>query len=151
MLRRHLPAIAAIAASPVLTYRVRRYFALDSRPLILSVRGLSQADIVLCLVRIGSPRAREIAGSLIGKPITVAPACLLRWSHNKQTPSVGRQPMVTWVAETVPLRRGTRMALTFPEFKCGRTLQQLLMRGVSRADVRRVTKRGWVKMTEAVQ
>lgn len=57
--------------------------------------------------------------------------------------------MVTWVSDEVLLRRGTRLALTFPEFKCGRTLEQLKMRGVSNGDIRRVMKRGWVKMTGA--
>ena len=148
MLRRHLAAIAAITTTPSLEYRVRRYFALDSSPLIASVRhaGLSQADIVLCLTRINTPRARIIAESLIGKPITIGPACRLSWGYNKQAPTVGTQPVVTWVASSVPLRRGTRLALTFPEFKCGRTKQQLQMRGVSNGDIRRVIKRGWVRM-----
>jgi hypothetical protein len=150
MLRRHLPAIAAITRAPSLEYRVRRYFDLDSSPLIASCRhaGLSQADLVLCLVRIGTPRARVIVESLINKPIHIAPACRLTWSYNKQEPSVRRQPMITRVMDMrgVPLRRGTRLALCYPEFKCGRTLQQLQMRGVSRGDIRRAVKRGWISV-----
>lgn len=148
MLRRHLAAIAAISTMPALDYKVRQYFALGSRPLIIELprAGLCQADLVLALVRIGTPRSRLIAGSLIGKPITTCPSCKLTWSYNKQTPSIGVQPVVTWVSDEVLLRRGTRLAMTFPEFRCGRTLQQLTMRGVSRGDIRRAMKRGWIKM-----
>lgn len=150
MLRRHLAALAAISRTPALEYRVRRYFALDSSPMIFACTraGLSQADVVLCLIRIGTPAARNIIEGLIGKPITVGPACRLTWAYNKQTPSVGNQPVVTWVMPTlqVPLRMGTRLAANFPEFKCGRTLQQLQMRGVSRGDIRRAIRRGWIKM-----
>jgi len=151
MLRRHLAAIAAISRTPALDYRVRRYFSLSSRPLIVACpqAGLSQADLVLALVRIGTPRARHIAGSLMGKPITIGPSCKLTWAYNKQTPSIGTQPVVTWVSNEVVLRRGTRLALTYPEFRCGRTLQQLTMRGVSRGDIRRAVRRGWVHMTGA--
>jgi hypothetical protein len=146
MLRRHLAAIAAITRTPALEYRVRRYFALSNRPLIAACRraGLSQADLVLCLVRMGSPRARIIAESLIGRPIHVAPACRLTWAYNKQQPSVRRQPVITHVQEQVPLRRGTRLALSFPECRRGRTLEQLQQRGVSKGDIRRMMRRGWI-------
>lgn len=149
MLRRHLPAIAAMDRTPSLSYRVRQYFGLGSRPLIRECTHLSQADIVLCLLTINSQRAREIIGSLVGKPITVAPACRLQWGFNKQSPSVSRQPVITWVKDAceVPLRRGTRLALSYPEFKCGRTLQQLRQRGVSRGDLRRAMQRGWIRVS----
>lgn len=151
MLRRHLSAIAAVTRTPALEYKLRRYFALDSSPLIVSCTRarLSQVDLVLALMRINTPRSRVITSSLIGRPITIGPACRLSWSYNKQDPSISTQPVVTWVDNTVLLRRGTRLALTYPEFKCGRTLDQLTMRGVSRSDIRRAMKRGWIKMTGA--
>jgi hypothetical protein len=92
--------------------------------------------------------SRAIAESLIGRPIAVLPACRLSWSFNKQTPSVSTQPTITHVKSIgeVPLRRGTRLALCYAEFKRGRTLQQLQMRGVSRGDIRRAMKRGWIKV-----
>lgn len=149
MLRRHFPAIAAIDNAPALAYRVRQYFALPSGPLIRTTRGLSQADLVICLLSINTQRARDIVATLIGKPITVAPACRFHWSFNRQRPTVGRQPVITWVEDcaNVPLRRGTRLALSYPEFKCGRTLQQLRQRGVSRGDVRRALQRGWIRVS----
>lgn len=148
MLRRHLPALAAIEATPALAYRVRRYFNLRPGLLIhaLPRAGYSQADIVLCLMSINSERSRRIAESLIGRPIAVLPSCKLTWSFNKQTPSVSTQPTIVSVKSLgeVPLRRGTRLAMCYAEFKRGRTLQQLQMRGVSRGDIRRAMKRGWI-------
>lgn len=151
MLKRHLAAIAAIDSTPALAYRVRRYFALGSQHLIIEMprAQLSQADIVLALLRMGTPRSRCIIEGLINKPIHIAPACKLTWAYNKQTPSVGTQPVITWVSPFVPLRKGTRLALSFPEFKCGRTKQQLLARGVSNGDIRRAMRRGWIQMTGA--
>lgn len=150
MLRRHLSAIAAIDAVPALSYRVRRYFELGSRLLIheLSSASLSQADVVLCLMSFNTDKARSIAESLIGKSIEILPSCRLNWSFNKQLPSVSTQPTITHVKSMgeVPLRRGTRLALCYAEFKRGRTLQQLQMRGVSRGDIRRAMKRGWIKV-----
>ena len=150
MLKRHLPALAAIDQVPALSYRVRRYFELGSGLLIheLPRASLSQADIVLCLMSINTDRSRAIAESLVGKPITIYPACKLTWGFNKQTPSVSTQPTITYVKSLgeVPLRRGTRLAMCYAEFKRGRTLQQLQMRGVSRGDIRRAMKRGWIKV-----
>jgi hypothetical protein len=150
MLRRHLPALAAIDSTPALAYRVRRYFDLPSGLLIhtLTSAGLSQADVVLCLMSVNSDRSRAIAESLVGRPIQILPACKLSWGFNKQTPSVSTQPTITYVKSLgeVPLRRGTRLALCYAEFKRGRTLQQLQMRGVSRGDIRRAMKRGWIKV-----
>lgn len=150
MLRRHLPAIAAIDAVPALAYRVRQYFALERGPLIHTMRTLSQADVVLCLMNINTDNARRITESLIGKEIVVGPSCRLSWSFNKQMPSISTQPTITYVKSLgeVPLRRGTRLAMCYAEFKRGRTLQQLQMRGVSRGDIRRAVKRGWIKVAE---
>lgn len=149
MIRRHFPAIAAISGTPSLDYRVRQYFSVGATPLIRELRHLSQADIVLCLLTINTQRAREIIESLIGKAIVVGPGCRLGWSFNKQSPSVGRQPIITWVKDAylVPLRNGTRLAMCYPEFKCGRTLQQLRQRGVSRGDIGRAVKRGWIRVS----
>lgn len=149
MLRRHLTAIAAVTKTPALEYRVRRYFALGSGHLIheMSRARLSQADVVLCLVRMGTPRARRIAESLIGRPITVAPACRLTWSQNTQRPNVGRQPVITHVEDNILLRRGTRLHRLLPELKCGRTLQQLQVRGVTRGDVRRAMRQGIIRVS----
>lgn len=148
MLRRHLPAIATIVRVPALEYRVRRYFGLGSGPLLVELRraGLCQADIVLCLLRAGTPRSREIIEKIVGRPITVAAACRLVWNHNSQAPTVRRQPIITWVCSDATLRRGTRIAAAFTEFRVGRTLEQLRVRGVSKGDLRRAMRRGWIRV-----
>jgi hypothetical protein len=148
MQKRHLPALAAIDAVPALAYRVRSYFDLPAGPLISTLLPYSQADVVLCLMRVNTDNARRITESLIGKEIVIGPSCRLSWGFNKQEPSVSTQPVITHVKSLgeVPLRRGTRLALCYMEFKRGRTLQQLQMRGVSRGDIRRAIKRGWIKV-----
>jgi hypothetical protein len=127
---------------------VRQYFDLDTSPFIIACQraGLSQADLVLCLMRINTNAARNIAEGLIGKEITVGPACLLRWAYNKQAPSISTQPVITFVQAHPLLRKKSRLDLAYREFKCGRTLQQLRARGITRGDLRRAMKQGIIKM-----
>jgi hypothetical protein len=150
MLRRHLVAISAITSHPSLAYRVRQYFALGSRPLLveLSRACLCHADIVLCLIRIGTKHARRIAESLIGKPITIGPACRFVYPSNRSSPLVKTQATIARVLENISVRRRTRLFMCMPEFKVGRTREQLLARGVSRGDIRRAVRRGIITMTE---
>lgn len=147
-LRRHLQSIALIDRVPALEYRVRRYFELGSRNLFVELRDarLCQADIVLCLLRINTSTARRVVESLVGRPIVVSRACRLMWHINSQRPRVMRQPVITWVCPRNPCRNSTRIGASFAEFKVGRTRQQLLMRGVSRGDIRRAVRRGWIVM-----
>lgn len=148
VLRRHLCALAAIMRTPALEYRVRQYFALGSGPFLVELKraGLCHADIVLCLLRINTQRSREIVEALIQKPITVGPACRFVWPDNRQTPRVRRQPKITWVCSDVLPRRGTRLYSRFPEFRVGRSLQQLQLRGITRGDVKRAIRGGFIKM-----
>lgn len=150
MLRKHLAAVAAIDRNPALKYRVLRYFDLPNGSLLRGLMGYSQADLVLCLMRINTPRSRSIAETLVGRPITVGPACKFTWSFNKQTPSVGRQPVVTYVCPPTEaqLRRGSRLASVYHEFKPGRTKEQLLRRGLRTGDIRRAVSRGLVRIAK---
>lgn len=149
MLRKYLTAIAAITHTPSLEYRVRRYFGLGSRPLIIELRQaeLAHADIVLALLRFGTPRSRKIVESLMGKPITIGPACRLVWPDNRQLPLVRTQPTITSVNLDITVRRRTRLHTCLPEFRVGRTLDQLRMRGVSRGDIKRAVRRGVIQLT----
>lgn len=149
-LRKHLQSIAAIDQNPALKYMVRTYFDLGSERLSVALRraGLGQADLVLCLLRLRLPSARRMAESLIGHPITVAPAVKFTWRANGAAPTVGKQPVITWVMRDPPTRRSTRLDQCFAEFRVGRTRQQLLARGVSRGDIRRAARRGWIRMAE---
>jgi hypothetical protein len=153
-LRRHLSIIAFIDhRRPVLAHRLRVYFKLPPGRLIYTIpaAGLCQADVVLALIRFGSERAREIAELMIGKPITICPSCLLRYSYNHARPRVSLQPVITWVLPNPPLRQSTKIAHCYSEFRVGRTREQLLYRGVSRGDIRRAVRRGWIKMSEGVR
>lgn len=148
-IRRYLPALASLQHSyPSLAYRLRVYFDLPPGPLIHSIpaAGLAQADVVLALLRINSSGARQYVEHLIGRPITIGPACLLVYNYNRAKPLLHSQPVVTWVMKNPPLRNSTRIAHSFPEFCVGRTRQQLIMRGVSRGDIRRAVRRGWIRM-----
>ena len=151
MLRRYLVAIAAITIHPSLEYRVRRYFGLGSLPLLmeLSRARLCHADIVLCLLRQNTRHSRRLVESLIGRPITIGPSCRLVWPDNRQVPLIRTQPTVSMVRDGVLVRRKTRLALCLPEFKVGRTRDQLLMRGVTIGDIKRAVRRGIITMTEA--
>lgn len=148
MLRKHLQTIASMRRRPVLLYQVRRYFDLPSVPLHVAMRrrGLGQADLVLCLLRINTPASLHYVEMLIGKPITRAQACLLRYRVNGARPTVARQPRVTWVVPVNPCRKSTELRLRFSEFRPGRTLEQLLVRGITRRDIRMAQRRGWVQM-----
>jgi hypothetical protein len=130
-------------------YRVRRYFSLDSGHLFRALRRkkLGQADLVMALMKIGTDAARRITECLIGRSIAIGPACLLKWSHNTERPTIGRQPVITRVIAHRPkIKARSRLAQVFDEFRVGRTRAQLLSRGVSRGDIRRAQKRGWIQL-----
>lgn len=105
--------------------------------------------MVLALVRIGTNRARQIAESLIGKPITVGPACRFVYNHNRSSPLVRTQQTIARVLDLTLCRAKSRLAACLPEFRVGRTLEQLLSRGVRRGDIKRAVRRGMIVMTEA--
>jgi hypothetical protein len=146
MLRPHLASIAAIDQCPALKYRVRTYFDLPSGSLFAALRGYSQADIVLALMRFNTPRSRSIVESLIGRPITVGPACRFVYSFNKQNPTLRRQPVITWVCGEPNIRSKSRLAVLYPEFKIGRTRDQLIQRGLRTGDIKRAVSRGLVRL-----
>jgi hypothetical protein len=147
-IRKHLQSIALIARTPALLYRVRTYFGLGAGHLFreLRLRRLGQADIVLCLLRIGTRLARRAVEALVGRPIIVAPACRFTYRVNGARPTVGRQPVITRVEPMPVLRKSTRIAECYKEFRVGRTRDQLLARGVSRGDIARAVRRGWIAL-----
>lgn len=149
-----MPAIASLQRNcPSLAYRIRVYFGLGSGPLIRSIprAGLGQADVVLALLRIGTRCARRYVEHIIGRAITVCPSCRLTYPYNRQRPRVSLQPVITWVTPNPPLRCSTKIAACYTEFRVGRTREQLLCRGVSRGDIRRAVRRGWITMSEGAR
>lgn len=147
-LRRHLQTVALVERAPAVLYRIRRYFALPSIPLALALRRrrLGQADLVLCLLKIGTRRARQFVERLIGKPIRVSRPAELHYRSNGAQPRIARVPRITSVVRENPCRRSTRFWSSFWEFRVGRTVAQLLARGVRRRELRLAVRRGWIVM-----
>lgn len=148
-LRRHLQTIALVERVPALLYRVRRYFMLPSIPLALAMRRarLGQADLVLCLLRVGTRTARKFVERLIGRPIQVSrPAELHYVRANGAAPRIARVPRITSVVPENPCRRSTRFFQNFALFRIGRTMAQLIARGLTRREVRLASRRGWIVM-----
>lgn len=149
-LRRHMPVIAHLDHRyPALAYRLRVYFDLPARARLvpsLSSSSLCQADLVLALLRFGTPASRVVAERLVGRPITVCPSCLRRRLSSLTAASSSSSPAITYVLRDPPLRNSTRLQSCYSEFRVGRTRQQLISRGVSRGDIRRCIRRGWIRM-----
>lgn len=146
-LRRHLQTVALVERVPALLYRVRRYFLLPSIPLALAMRRarLGQADLVLCLLRIGTQTARAFVERLIGRPIQVSRPIELHYRRaNDSAPRIVRVPRITHVVPVNPCRKSTRFWSHFSLFKVGRTIAQLIARGVTRREVRLAQRRGWI-------
>lgn len=163
-LRAHLPVIAHLDhRCPAIAYLLRVHFALPSSPpliVALSSSSHDQADLVLALLRISSApnlsatlvtRARSVIAALVGHPIIICPPyqrSITFYSNSSRSRS--RSPIITYVQPDPPLRRSTGIADAYREFRLGRTRQQLLCRGVSRGDIRRATRRGWIKFSVPV-
>jgi hypothetical protein len=143
---------------------IRDYFNLPRRHALmasLTDRGLGQADLVLCLLRIRdatrNPDRRRLLAfyvhRLVGRPILVGEPCLLRYRANGARPRTThprdpRDRKITWVLGTNPRQPQTDAYLRWSEFKVGRTVGQLRIRGVTRRDIRRAVRRNWIRMEE---
>lgn len=155
MLRKHAAVIAELARDRLLAYHVRTYFCLPHRTAITPAmyqRGLGQADLVLALLRIEHPRAREFIEKLIGHPIVIGPSCLLMWRTNG-APVVQRSVdptdrKIAWVHPTNPRQPGTDAHMRWCQYQVGRTVGQLRTRGVRRRDIRLAARRGWIQFEE---
>lgn len=151
--------VAGIGRDRPLKYLVRDYFALPQHKALmpaLLARGLGQADLVLCLLRLrdahrGLRTAAEahIAG-LVGHPIVVGPPCLSGYRargtrHVARGPS---DPRIAWVAPENPRLPRTEAHMRWTEYRVGRTEAQLRARGITRRDFRKALRRGWITMEE---
>jgi hypothetical protein len=111
----------------------------------LDESGYDQADLVLCLLRINTPESLCDAERLVGKPITYCPPCL-RWKpplqrdrmpEDRRVLSVRPDPVLAGSGRRSWLRR-------YHLFREGLTVAQLRQRGVTKRDLRIVTRRQWV-------
>lgn len=109
---------------------LQRYFAAEWRDAGVPIL---KCDVVLALLRIGTPEARAEAEAIVGKPITVCPPHVPPWPPDPM-PAKHRVPRV--------MRRGSAEGLTgdmlrrFQQVRVGMTLPQLLARGITKRDVR---------------
>jgi hypothetical protein len=118
---------------------------------MLDESGYDQADLVLCLLRINAPESLRDAERLVGKQITHCPPCL-RWKprplpsdrtlDDRRVLSVRPDPVLAGSG-----RRGWLRC--YHLFRVGLTVAQLRQRGVTRRDLRLVTRRQWVVLETA--
>lgn len=154
----HARTVAQIGRDRDLRYLIRDYFALPKHQALmpaLLARSLGQADLVLCLLRLRDRHAslRSSAeahiAALVGHPICVGPGCLLLYRSNG--PAHVRQdrtPRVTYVTPVNPRQPNTEAYLRWPEYKIGRSVAQLKMRGIRAKDLRIARERGWIRLEE---
>jgi len=108
-----------------------------------------QADLVLCLLQINTPRTVQHAEMLIGHPIEHCPPAF-KWKPLPQSILDRRiidERRVVSVQQDPRHKSGRPTWLRrYHLFKIGLSVAQLLRRGVTANDLRLVTKRGWVQL-----
>jgi hypothetical protein len=113
----------------------------------VAVAGAGQADVVLALLRTEDVRFIRCAEALVGKPITHFPACL-RLQNNQMEfmDPVGRERMIIRNVKPNP-RLPTTMAFhRYKVLRDGMTVQQALVRGAKKRDLRLAERKGWVQL-----
>lgn len=158
MLHTHHRPVARIAAAKTLKYLVRDYFSLPRTTALMPAMlagGLGQADLVLCLLRLRDAHAalrttiEDLIADLVGHPIEYGPACLQCYRSGPTRVVRSRDDRrIVYVVPSNPRQPSTEAHLRWCEFRVGRTLGQLYVRGVSKRDVRRAVARGWIRVEE---
>lgn len=97
--------------------------------------SMLRADLVLMLLRIGTPEALRRAEKLAGVAITRCPPAVPPWPPKpvQRTPAA---PRVTARVPNNPLVRSSGAYQRFAQVKVGMTVEQLLSRGITRRDIR---------------
>ncbi len=162
MLHRHAHTIAMMNRDGRTKLLLRDYFDLSRSMALmpsLLTRGLGQADLVLSLLHLRDQTRTEYrrifaayVELLVGHPIVIGPSCLLRYQVNGHQPRVTRSSddrRLIYVAPGNPRQPGTDAHLRWCEYRVGRTVGQLRIRGVTRRDVRKAVRRGWVQLEAA--
>jgi hypothetical protein len=117
----------------------------------LDQHGYDQADLVLCLLRINTTKARRGAELLIGHQIKqYSPVYKWKALPVNIPDRAGDQRRVLRVVKEPRLASGRRSWLGhYHLFKEGLSVAQLMCRGITANDLRLVTKRGWVQLSAA--
>jgi hypothetical protein len=111
--------------------------------------GHDQADLVLCLLRVNTPKALSHAEDLIGHRIKLFPPAYKWRPLPVNVPDrTGDSRKVLHVVAEPRLRTGRRSWLRhYHLFRVGLSVAQLVRRGITANDLRLVTKRGWVELS----
>jgi hypothetical protein len=115
----------------------------------LDSHGMGQADVVLELLRINRRPALRHVEPLVGRPITRCPpvlALFLAPSAVVAKRRSGDDRRVTRVVKHNPRLPTTKSFYRFQEFKKGRTIAELLRRGVTRRDLRNALRKKWISV-----
>lgn len=164
LLSRHCLTISMLNRDPLAAFLIRDYFDLPRcHSLMASLldKGLGQADLVLALLHLRDAMHHKSDAArltsyyihrLVGRPILVGPSCLLMYRTNGHAPRASRPILsdrrLVWVSPTNPRQPNTEAHDRWDEFRPGRTVAQLRSRGVTRRDLRRAERLGWVRFEE---
>lgn len=161
MLSHHHRTVAHLAANHLLKDLVRDHFGLPIATALMPAmlaRGLHQADLVLCLLRIRDAHSalRSAVEShittLVGSAIRACPSCLQLYNARpvkpQDEPRNSDDRRITYVSPVNPRQEGTDAHMRWREFRVGRTIGQLVVRGITKRDIHRAARNGWIKIEE---
>lgn len=115
---------------------------------IASGLGWGQADLALCLLRINTRASLALTERLVGRKITRCPPQLREHQSPTRQPDQVREGDDRRIARVTrvscPWRPSCSSAREWREFRVGRSVRQLLARGVKRRHVRRALRKGWI-------
>lgn len=130
---------------------LRSYFRLPAKGDLfqhLQEAHLTQADVVLALLKDGRPHMREAAEAIIGAPIKVGHSTVPPPpSPVRLPPRTGDERRFTKVAAN-PRLPTTDSAMRYRLMRPGRTIAEFLRRGGTRRDIREALRAGWVEIEE---
>lgn len=119
--------------------------------------NMMRVDLVLVLLRIGDKRpelrqqAQERVCELTGRAIQRLPSAMPPWPPAPvRAPNAAHKPVkIAEVAAENPCSKNTEMHARFSLLKKGMTLEQALMRGVTRRDLRYWERNGRIKLQQS--
>lgn len=162
MLRKHFATVSLIDQDRHTSYLVRDYFALSHiTPLLPACeqRGLFQADLVCALLVLRDQRTThatvftDFIEALMGHPIQIGAPCLSQYRAQSLLTRIVRskdQRRITAVVPHNPRQPQTTPFFQWREYRVGRTLGELMVRGITRRDIRRALKRQWIRVEEVI-
>jgi hypothetical protein len=116
---------------------------------------LCQADVVLCLLRIGTANAIQTVEALVGRPITHCPPALaLRRARIKVRVEVreGDERLIVKIRKPSLFEKGKRRLLNCAVYarlalvRVGMSINQIISRGVKRRDLKIALRRGYLSI-----